>query len=94
MRTRDWQRDFATVATPILVGASRCLQQSADAQAAIIQLCIAIAQRLRLKILWPEDADEVNDIKNAIYNACRQAGDLESDETLITLRQLRVVGPE
>ena len=92
--TRDWQRDFATVASPILIGASRCLAQSADAQAVIIPLCNVIAQRLRLSILWPEDANEVNDIKNAIYSDCRKARELESDNTLISLRQLRVVGPE
>ena len=58
---RDWQRDFAKAATPILVGMAWSLECSADAQAVVLRLCAVIAKRLRLKLIWPADADEAND---------------------------------
>lgn len=90
---RDWQRDFAQTVTPILVGVAWSLEQSADAQAIVLRLCDMIAKRLRLKLLWPADADESNDLKNAIYRACFEAGELECDDVLVELQRLKVTGP-
>jgi hypothetical protein len=90
---RDWQRDFAKAATPILVGIAWSLERSADAQAVILRLCEVIAKRLRLKLIWPADADEANDLKNAIYRACLDARELECDRTVVELQGLRVSGP-
>ncbi|MDA1053489.1 MAG: toll/interleukin-1 receptor domain-containing protein [Planctomycetota bacterium] len=90
---RDWQRDFAKVATPILVGVTWSLKRSPDAQVTIIRLCGVIAAKLRLELAWPSDADQSNDIKNAIYQACLNAGELECDDVLIELQGLTVTGP-
>jgi hypothetical protein len=90
---RDWQRDFAKTATPILVGVSKSLQRSADAQAVVVRLCEVVAQRLRLNVIWPDDPDELNDAKNAIYRACLASREVESDDVLVVLQGLAVVGP-
>jgi hypothetical protein len=90
---RDWQRDFAQAATPLLVGLARSLQRSADAQALVIRVCEAVAGELRLELIWPRDANEHNDLKNSIYGACVAAAELESDEVLCRLKRLEVVGP-
>ncbi len=90
---RDWQRDFAKTATPILVGVVRSLLRSADAQAVIVQLCEVVARRLRLTLVWPEDPDDLNDVRNAIYRECLDAQEVESDDVLIVLQGLTVVGP-
>jgi hypothetical protein len=90
---RDWQRDFAKTATPILVGVAWSLERSADAQAIVLRLCDVVAKRLRLKLTWPDDADESNDLKNAIYRACLDAGELECDDVLVELQGLTVTGP-
>ncbi len=91
---RDWQRDFAQTVTPTLVGAVRSLQRSADAQALAMRLCEAIAARLRLGLIWPDDPDQFNDLANGIYRACLQATELESDAVLAQLKGLTVRGPE
>ena len=91
---RDWQRDFAQTVTPTLVGVTRSLDQSADAQALVIRLCHVLAARLRLSLIWPEDPDQSNELKNAIYRACLNATELESDEVLEQLKGLTVVGPK
>jgi hypothetical protein len=90
---RDWQRDFAKAATPILVTIARSIERSADAQALVIRLCEILAQRLRLRVVWPNDPDELNDVKNALYQACLSSHEVESDRVLIVLQGLRVVGP-
>jgi hypothetical protein len=90
---RDWQRDFPQTATPILVCIARSIEQSADAHALVIQLCDAVAARLRIRLLWPEDPDEYNDLTNCIYAACLQATHLEDDDVLIALKGLKVIGP-
>jgi TIR domain len=90
---RDWQRDFAKAATPILVGMAWSLERSADAQAVVLRLCDVIAKRLRLKLIWPADADEGNDLANAIYRECLDAGELECDRVLVELQGLTVIGP-
>ena len=87
---RDWQRDFAKTATPILVGVARSLLRSADAQAVIVRLCEVVAQRLRLKLVWPDDSD---DLRNALYRECLDSHEVESDAVLIVLQGLTVVGP-
>lgn len=90
---RDWQRDFAKVATPVIVGVTWSLIRSPGAQATVIRLCDVIAARLRLQITWPNDADELNDVKNAVYQAWVDAGELECHEVLIELQGLTVTGP-
>jgi hypothetical protein len=90
---RDWQRDFAKTATPILVGVARSLMRSADAQAMIVRLCEVMARRLRLKLVWADDADELNDVRNALYRECLAAHEVESDAVLILLQGLTVIGP-
>ena len=90
---RDWQRDFAKTATPLLVGVARSFQRSSDAQAIIVRLCNVMAERLRLKLIWPEDPDELNDLKNAIYRACLDATEVESDNVLVQIQCLTVIGP-
>lgn len=90
---RDWQKDFAQTVTPTLVGVSRSLVRSADAQAVVLRLCEAITARLRLILVWPEDPDESNDLRNAIYRTCLGATELESDEVMLQLRRLTVLGP-
>lgn len=91
---RDWQRDYSKTATPILVGVARSFQRSSDAQAIIMRLCNVMAERLRLKLIWPEDPDELNDLKNAIYRACLDATEVESDNVLVQIQYLTVIGPE
>jgi len=91
---RDWQRDFAQTTTPILVGLARSLERSADAQALIVRVCDVLAARLRLRLIWPEEPDALNDVKNAIYRACLDATDVESDEVLVELAGLTLVGPQ
>ncbi len=90
---RDWQKDFAQTATPTLVGLARSLERSADAQALIMQLCDSIAERLRLVLQWPANADEFNDLANEIYLASLEANHLEDDHVLIALKGLTVFGP-
>ena len=90
---RDWQRDFAKTAMPILVGAARSLQRSVNAQAVIVRLCEVVAQRLRLQLLWPDDPDDLNDVRNALYRECLDSQEVESDAVLIVLQGLTVVGP-
>jgi hypothetical protein len=53
---RDWQRDLAKTATPILVGVVRSLVRSPDAQAVMVRLCESVAGRLRLTLVWPDTA--------------------------------------
>jgi len=48
---RDWQRDFAKAATPILVGTAWSVERSADAQAVVLRLCDVIAKRLRVRVI-------------------------------------------
>lgn len=91
---RDWQKDFAQTAAPALIGVARSLQRSGDAQAVIVRLCDVLAKRLRLRIIWPDDPDECNDLKNSIYHACIQAQELECDWVRVQLKRLSVVGPE
>ena len=90
---RDWQRDFAKTATPILVGVAKSLARSPDAQAVILRLCGELAQRLRLTLVWPPDPDDANDLRNELYRACLRTHEVESDEVLIALQKLTVVGP-
>ncbi|NLF67843.1 MAG: toll/interleukin-1 receptor domain-containing protein [Candidatus Anammoximicrobium sp.] len=90
---RDWQRDFAKTATPILVGVAKSLERSADAQAVVVRLCEVVAQQLRLKVIWSDDPDELNEARNAIYRACLAAHEVESDNVLMVLQGLTVVGP-
>jgi hypothetical protein len=91
---RDWQRDFAQTTTPILVGMAHSLERSADSQALIIKLCNAMAERLRLSLIWPEEADLFNDLVNAIYKNCLKATELESDDVLMQLKGLTIIGPK
>ena len=90
---RDYQRDFPQSATPILVSIARSFERSADAHAVIVQLCNALADRLRMKLIWPDDPDEFNDLTNEIYSACLQATHLDDDDVLMALKGLPVVGP-
>jgi hypothetical protein len=91
---RDWQRDFAQTVTPTLVAMAHSLDRSPDAQATVLRLCDAIAARLRLRLLWPQEPDQFNDLTNAIYAACLRARELECDDVLVQLKGLPVVGPE
>ncbi len=90
---RDWQRDFAQTATPVLVGTAHALKPSPSSQALIVKLCNVLAERLRLSLVWPRGTDEFNDLVNAIYKACLKATDLESDDVLVQLKGLVVAGP-
>jgi hypothetical protein len=90
---RDWQMDFAQMATPVMVAMAQSLARSADAQAALVRLCEGLAEGLRLTVVWPENAATSNDLKNAIYAACRRAKDLPDDEVLMLLRGLTILGP-
>jgi hypothetical protein len=90
---RDWQRDFAQTATPVLVSVARSLKRSPSSQAIMAKLCNVLAERLRLSLVWPKEADEFNDLVNAVYKACLKAKDLESDDVLVQVKGLVVVGP-
>jgi hypothetical protein len=91
---RDWQRDFAQTAAPTLIGIARSLMRSADAHALVVKLCNALAARLRVVLIWPEDSDEYNDLTNYIYTKCLQATQLEEGSVVLALKMLRVVGPK
>jgi len=91
---RDWQRDFAKTATPILVGVARSLARSADSQAVMVRLCEVVARRLRLTLVWPDDPDESNDMRNALYRECLDAREVESHSALVVLQGLTVIGPD
>ena len=90
---RDWQRDFAQIVTPVLVSAAHLLKRSPTSQALMIKLCRAVAERLRLTLVWPKEADGFNDMVNGIYRACLKATELESDDVLVQLKGLLVTGP-
>lgn len=90
---RDYQRDFPQTATPTLVSIARSLERSADAHAVIIRLCNALAERLRIELIWPDDPDEFNDLTNEIYTACLQATCLDDDNVLVALKRLPIAGP-
>jgi hypothetical protein len=90
---RGWQQDSAKAVAPILVGVTWSLERSPDAQALVLRLCDVIAKRLRLKLVWPTDADEANDLRNSIYRACLDADVLECDDVVEELRRLSVIGP-
>ncbi len=90
---RDWQRDYAQIVTPLLVGLGRSLKRSPTSQAILVKLCNAVAERLRLRLAWPGEPDEFNDLINGIYKSCLQAAELESDEILSSLKGLPVIGP-
>jgi hypothetical protein len=90
---RDWQRDYAKTATPTLVGVARSLECSTDAQAVIVQLCEVVARSLRLTLVWPNDPDELNDVRNNLYRACLDSHEVESDSVLVILQGLTVTGP-
>jgi hypothetical protein len=70
------------------------LERSPDAQALVIGLCDRLANRLRLRLVWPEDSDERNEMANAIYRACLDATELDSDRVLAELKGLTIVGPQ
>lgn len=90
---RDWQRDFVAVAAPVLVGISRSFQRSISVQSLVIRLCNQLANHLHLRLVWPVDPDEYNDLANEIYAACLDACDLESGDVYTRLKRLTVVGP-
>ena len=90
----DWQRDFAQVVTPTIVAVAQSLRRSPDAQAVVMKLCAARAAQLRLKLHWPRISYRANSQKNRIYRACLAATSHESDDVLLELRQIRVVGPD
>jgi hypothetical protein len=90
----DWQHDCAQTATPTLVGMTRSLQRSADAHALVIRLFELVASEFKLRLIWPEDPDQHNDLKNEIYQTCLKATDLECDEVLAVLKKVTVVGPQ
>jgi TIR domain len=92
--TRDWQRDLAQIATPILVGLSKSLKRSPEVQALLIRVCNVLASQLRLELVWPLEPDDYNDLVNAIYAAGLGASEIESDEVLVQLKGLVVVGPK
>lgn len=89
----DWQQDFARTAAPLLRGTTHSLKRSPITQAVVVRLCNALAKRLRLKLAWPEDVQEFNDLVNRIYKVCVEAQDLEDDDLLKLLEGLVVVGP-
>ena len=88
-----WQQEVVKAVTPILVGVARSLLPSADAQATMVRLCDVVVRRLRLKLIWPEDPDALNDLLNTLYSECLDAHELENDDVLATLKRLTVVGP-
>jgi hypothetical protein len=92
----DWQRDFAQTVAPALVGVARALERSADAHAVVLRLCEVLAAELRLRLVWPDDPDRSNELRNAIYRACIAATSLEDDDVLMALSDddLRVIGPQ
>ena len=49
--------------------------------------------KLRLTLVWPDEPDELNDVRNTLYRKCRDAQEVESDSVLIVLQGLTVVGP-
>jgi hypothetical protein len=91
IRDSEFESDFGKCVTPILVAVAQSLARSACAQAAVVRLCDAIAKRVGLKLIWPHDAEESNELKNAIYSACLATRELESDRVLVELRGLRIV---
>ena len=84
---RDWQRDFAQTATPVLVGTARSLKRSPSSQALMVKLCKVLAEQLRLSLVWPKEPDDFNDLVNAIFIACLKATELESDDVLLLLKK-------
>lgn len=90
----DWQRDFPQTLAPVLVGLAHSLARSSDAQALLINVCNKIAGELKLRLLWPTQPDEYNDVVNRIYLESLQATELESDDVLSQLKELKVVGPK
>ena len=91
---RYWQRDFAQITAPVLVGLTKVLERTPAAQAVVVRCCELITRRLRLRIAWPAGPDEVSDLRNKIYKACLEAHRLECDFVLIALQGIQVVGPE
>lgn len=90
---KDWQKQFAEIATPILVGVARSLKRSAGAQASVIWLCDLIAEEIKLHLEWPDDPNKSNDLKNAIYRECLRATDVLGDDVLRKVQKITVLGP-
>ena len=91
---RDWQHDFAQATVPLIVAVAHCCPRDSVPQAVVIRLCDMVAQLLKLKLRWPTDIDEANNLKNAIYDTCLAASELESDAVLKLLQRVIVEGPE
>jgi len=89
----DWQRDYPTIATPLLVAVARSFEPSVDVQSLMIRLCDVIAQHLSLTLHWPDQPDDANELKNAIYREALQAMELDSDDVRALLQKVLVTGP-
>lgn len=87
---RDWQLDFFAAVAPVLVGTTKCLKQSSEAQALLLRLCESLANRLKLSLEWPDDADQRNGRANSIYTACLDARELESEDVVFELSKLTI----
>jgi hypothetical protein len=89
----EWQKDFPQAAAPVLTGIARSLTRSPHTQLLLVKLCNVIASQLGLRLLWPKETEEYNNLVNRIYRACIQATELESDDVRVSLRDLDVLGP-
>lgn len=91
---RDWQRDFAVAVTPLLISLLRSLDRSPDAQALMVRICDRFAEKLRLRLVWPDSREEFNEFANELYRSCCRAAELECDEVVELLRRLPAAGPK
>jgi hypothetical protein len=90
----EWQEDFRCAAVPLLVAMAKSFRRSPESQALIVRGINVVAKRFRLRVIWPHTAKLRNRCVNAIYLKCLRAIELENDDALMVLRQLRVIGPE
>ena len=88
-----WQEDLSCAVVPLIVAMAKSFRRSPEAQALIVRAIDAIAQRFKLKVIWPHTAERRNQFVNAIYRKCL-SDDTESDDLRLILKQLRLIGPE
>jgi hypothetical protein len=89
-----WQEDFRCAAVPLIVAMAKSFRRSPECQALIVRGINGVAKRFRLRVIWPHTAKLRNRFVNAIYLKCLSAIELENDDVLMVLKQLRMIGPE
>jgi hypothetical protein len=88
--SRDWQADVAEVCVPSIIAVVKSLNRSPGALKTMVRVCDSIAKEFEACFDWPDAGPLFDSRVNAIYEACFNATELESDDVLVRLREVRV----